>query len=278
MIVTLIQSDIKWADSIANQKAAEAALYAQSQKSDLYILPEMFSTGFATKPDGIAETDDSTLSWMKRMAHQLDAAIAGSVAVRAADGTFRNRFYFVKPDGEVTYYDKHHLFTYGGEHKNYHPGDTRVIVEWRGVRFLLQVCYDLRFPVFARNTQHPTTTTHHPTTNVHHPTTTTHHPIPTIHSAYDAIIYVANWPDSRRRVWDILLQARALENQCFVLGVNRVGDDNLCHYDGGTIAIDAYGKTLAKANDNIPGHITATLDLDRLKAFRNKFPVLSDAD
>lgn len=252
MIVTLIQSDIKWADSVANQKAAESVLFSSHKKTpaDLYVLPEMFSTGFATKPEGIAESDGSTLSWMAQMARQLDAAIAGSVAVKAEDGTYRNRFYFVKPDGNVTYYDKRHLFTYGGEDKNYQRGDQRVIVEWRGVRFLLQVCYDLRFPVFARNND----------------------------LAYDAIIYVANWPDSRRRVWDVLLQARALENQCFVLGVNRVGDDPVCHYDGGTIAIDAYGKTLAQASDNTPESITATLDLDRLKAFRKKFPVLLDAD
>ena len=170
------------------------------------------------------------------------------------DGKRYNRFYFVTPTDVYTY-DKRHLFSYAGEDKNFAAGDERTIVEWRGVKFLLQVCYDLRFPCFSRNRL-------------------TADGIP----LYDAIIYVANWPASRRRVWDVLLQARALENQCFVIGVNRVGDDPNCHYDGGSAIIDAKGKSLAKVQDETAASATALLDMESLNAFRAKFPVLRDAD
>lgn len=252
MTVTLVQTDIQWGNPLANKTEVENLL-KDVQQSDLYVLPEMFTTGFATDPDGIAEADDSTLQWMKGMAANYDAAFAGSVALKT-DGGYRNRLYFVKPDGEVSFYDKRHLFTYGGEDKRYTAGEERTIVEWRGVKFLLQVCYDLRFPVFARNS------------------------VRDCEAAYDVAIYVANWPESRRRVWDVLLQARAMENQCYVIGVNRVGDDNLCHYNGGTILIDAYGKTVVKAQDDAQQCVSASLDMERLKGFRKKFPVLYDAD
>ncbi len=223
----------------------------QVEQSDLYVLPEMFSTGFATSPNDIAEEGDApqSLTWMQRMANRLNAAVAGSVAVHCSDGSYRNRLYFVMPNDEVTYYDKRHLFTYGGEDKRYTRGEDRVIVNWRGVRFLLQVCYDLRFPVFARNT-----------------------------GDYDCAIYVANWPDSRRRVWDVLLQARAMENQCYVIGVNRMGKDVACNYDGGSVVIDAYGKTVASCSDNTAEAVSIDLDMERLATFRKKFPVLQDAD
>ena len=166
-----------------------------ADKSDLYVLPEMWSTGFATEPEGIAESDGSSLNWMKQMANRLDAAVAGSIATEI-DGKYYNRFYFVKPanddnDNEIEYYDKHHLFTYSGEHLRYTAGERRVVVEWRGWRFLLQVCYDLRFPVFARNCAEGP-------------------------DAYDVALYVASWPTSRRAPWDALLRARAIENQCYV--------------------------------------------------------------
>lgn len=251
MKVSLLQTNIIWADPVANQVAAESALSALPQ-SDLYVFPEMFSTGFATVPEGIAESDDCTLQWMKRMADRYDAAIVGSVAVVTNNNTYHNRLYFVKPGGDVVYYDKRHLFTYGGEDKRYTRGNDRVVVEWRGVRFLLQVCYDLRFPVFSRNNDSG--------------------------NPYDAIIYVANWPESRRKVWDVLLHARAIENQCYVLGVNRVGDDTVCHYNGGTMLIDAYGKDVASVSDEADGALTVTLDMERLQGFRKKFPVLDDAD
>lgn len=251
MTITLLQQDIVWGDPTANQQAAEQAILAAAP-SDLYVLPEMWSTGFATQPEGIAERDGSSLQWMKQMAVRMDAALAGSVATEA-DGRFYNRFYFVKPTGEVTCYDKHHLFTYGGEHHRYTAGRQKVVVEWRGVRFLLQVCYDLRFPIFARNAAEGP-------------------------DAYDVALYVASWPTSRRAPWDLLLRARAIENQCYVCGVDRVGSDPTCEYNGGTALIDAYGRTVAACPDGEPGLLTATLDLEQLHAFRRKFPVLTDRD
>ena len=251
MTITLLQQDIVWGNPTANQEAAEQAILAAAP-SDLYVLPEMWSTGFATEPEGIAERDESSLRWMKQMAAKMDAAIAGSVATEI-DSQFYNRFYFVKPTGEVCHYDKHHLFTYGGEHHRYTAGKSKVIVEWRGVRFLLQVCYDLRFPIFARNASEGP-------------------------DAYDVALYVASWPTSRREPWDLLLRARAIENQCYVCGVDRVGSDPACEYNGGTAFIDAYGHTVASCPDGKPGCITIEPDLKRLKEFRKKFPVLSDRD
>lgn len=248
MKITLLQQDIVWAQPAVNCKAAEAAILAAPQ-SDVYVLPEMFSTGFATHPEGIAEEDGASLCWMQQMATRMDAAIAGSIATKAEDGSFRNRFYFVKPNGETTYYDKHHLFTYSGEHHRYTAGDKRVIVEWRGVRFMLLVCYDLRFPIWARS-----------------------------HEDYDCLLYVASWPTSRLQAWQTLLRARAIENQCYVCGVNRVGTDSACQYSGGTAAIDAYGRTLAECPLNQPSAITAEINMEKLTAFREKFPVLKDRD
>lgn len=249
MLVTIVQHNIKWASPVANHATVEK-LISLSPHSDLYVLPEMWSTGFATDPADVSERDGLSLAWMQRMAHEYDAAIAGSVSV-CLEGRYYNRFYFVQPDGSYCCYDKHHLFSYGGEDKTYTPGSERVVVEWRGVRFLLQVCYDLRFPVFSRNTAD---------------------------EPYDCILYVASWPQSRRRVWDILLQARAIENQCYVIGVNRVGEDPLCHYDGGSVIIDAYGRRVATCDDDAETTATATLDIPSLRAFRKKFPVLLDAD
>lgn len=257
MKITLLQQDIIWADCTANQKAAEEAIL-KAERSDLYVLPEMWSTGYATEPEGIAEEYASSLQWMQRMANRMDAAIAGSIATKE-NGCFYNRFYFVMPDHSkgndvnAVYYDKHHLFTYGGEHHKYTPGVNRTIIEWRGVRFLLQVCYDLRFPIFARNNAEGT-------------------------ESYDVALYVASWPSSRRAPWDVLLHARAIENQCYVCGVNRVGNDPTCHYNGGTSFIDAYGRTLAACPDDEIAAITAEIDIEKLNAFRNKFPVLADRD
>ena len=147
MEITILQQNIVWSDPEANRKKADEAIN-RNPGADLYVLPEMFSTGFCTQPEGIAEsTDSETLAWMKRKAAETNAAIAGSVAV-TKDGKYYNRFYFVKPDGSVAQYDKKHLFTYGGEHLQFTPGNERVIVEWKGVRILLEICYDLRFPVW----------------------------------------------------------------------------------------------------------------------------------
>lgn len=252
MIITLLQQDIVWGDTTANQRLAREAI-VKAPASDLYVLPEMWSTGFAPEPQAIAEKDGSSLHFMQQMAVQMNAAIAGSIATEE-NGKYYNRFYFVKPDGsDSVYYDKHHLFTYSGENLRYSAGDKRVVVEWKGVRFLLQVCYDLRFPVFSRNEADGP-------------------------DAYDVALYVASWPTSRRAPWDTLLRARAIENQCYVCGVDRVGTDPVCEYNGGTALIDAYGRTVAACPDNEVCSITHQLDMEKLRAFRQKFPVLRDKD
>ena len=223
-------------------------LMDQQPGSDLYVLPEMFATGFMV--EGAVAHGPHILSWMQQQASRLNAAVAGSVAILDDQQQPRNRLFFVRPDGTYDYYDKHHLFSYAGETDTYVAGSRRVVVEWRGVRFLLQVCYDLRFPVFSRN-----------------------------QCDYDAIIYVANWPKSRSEVWHTLLRARALENQCYVVAANIAGDDmGVCSYSGDSAIIDAYGHTLSEC---IPGKSESAayeLDMESLQRFRTKFPVLDDAD
>lgn len=240
--------DIAWSNTSDNVRKANAMI-DDAPKADLYVLPEMFSTGFITYPEGIAEEEgNDTLSWMKRKAEEKDAAIAGSVAI-SSGGKYYNRLYFVKPDGSVAFYDKRHLFSYAGENEHYTCGDERVVVEWRGVRIMLQVCYDLRFPVFSRN-----------------------------HGDYDMVVYVAAWPTSRIHVWDTLLKARAMENQCYVAGVNRIGSDPNCDYCGHSVIISPYGKEIATCEELTECSAQADIDMERLEAFRKKFPVLDDAD
>lgn len=245
--IAILQTDIAWADPAANVSHADQII--DRHEADLFVLPEMFSTGFCTRPHGVAEPCGcETLQWMKRKAAQRGCAIAGSIATEE-DGRYYNRFYFVQPDGSVRWYDKKHLFTYGGEHEQYTPGTERVVVSFRGVRFLLQVCYDLRFPVWARNRKD-----------------------------YDAAIYVASWPTPRVEAWKALLRARAIENQCYVVAVNRVGTDPNCQYCGGSAVIDPYGQTLAACPDGEDSVAEAVIDTDELEAFRKKFPVMEDAD
>lgn len=248
MKVVVLQTDIAWANPKENVGYLDAEI-DRHEGVDLFVMPEMFSTGFCTQPEGIAESADSdTLNWMKSKAKEKNCALAGSVAVEEK-GRFYNRFYFVHPEGMVEWYDKKHLFTYGGEHKRFTAGQKRLIVNYRGIRILLLVCYDLRFPVWSRS-----------------------------HKDYDMILYVASWPTSRVEVWKLLLRARAIENQCYVAGVNRVGTDPYCDYSGGTAVIDPYGKTIAECEDGKPGAAVADIDMDVLNAFRKKFPVLDDAD
>jgi len=227
------------------------SLLDQQTGADLYVLTETFATGFLAEGSAgnAGEESQRIFSWMQQQAQRLDAAIAGSVAAVDEKGLLRNRLFFVRPDGSYDYYDKHHLFGYAGETDEYVAGERRVVVEWRGVRFLLQVCYDLRFPVFSRN-----------------------------RGDYDAIIYVANWPARRREVWQTLLKARALENQCYVVGVNIVGGDKVCEYLGDSVIIDAYGRIIASCTPDMEEVAMAELDMEELLRFRNKFPVLKDAD
>jgi omega-amidase len=272
MKTIIVQYDIKWGDPKANtarlSQMIDKAVQEENAQTDLIVLPEMFSTGFATEPEGIAEVlkDNGktceSLEWMKSQATLYNCAIAGSIAVNDhKTNRYFNRFYFVKPGGEVTFYNKHHLFTYGGEDKRFTPGEKRVIVSWRSVNILLQVCYDLRFPVFARNRL-----------------------LKDGKPEYDAILYVASWPVSRVEAWSTLLKARAIENQCFVIGVNRVGSDPVCIYPGASAVIDPYGhvlkscETVSDTSKNAEKLVSANIDMDVLAAFRAKFPVLKDAD
>ena len=255
MKVALVQMDIAWESPSKNRETAER-LMLSAEKSDIYVLPEMWNTGVTTEPMGIAESENGeTLQWMQRMANQLDAAICGSIAVHLPDGTYRNRLYFVKPQEIVNcklsnckWYDKHHLFSYGGETEHYTPGNEYVTVEWRGLRFHLCICYDLRFPLWLRN-----------------------------RDDYDVLICVASWPSVRMHAWKVLLAARAIENQCYVLGVNRIGKDPYCEYSGGSAVVDPFGFATT-CPDNEACVLTKTLDLKRLKAFRDKFPVLKEKD
>ena len=248
MKISILQLDLVWENPQENLRKAEAAI-ASAPGADLYVLPEMFPTGFCTVPDGVAEPEGGlVLQWMKDKAAGTDAALAGSVAVRH-EGRYYNRFYFVTPDGSVIWYDKKHLFTYGGEHERFTAGDKRVVIEFRGVRIMLLVCYDLRFPIWSRN-----------------------------HGDYDMILYVASWPVTRMNAWKSLLVARAIENQCYVAGVNRVGTDPSNEYGGGSMVIDPYGKMIASCEDGVECSASAEIDIPMLEAFREKFPVLNDSD
>lgn len=251
MKISILQCDIHWCDAERNRTELTEQLRALPE-SDICVLPEMFNTGFCMEPAEVAEevNDSPTLRWMQQMAHETGIALTGSFAVKE-EGRFYNRLYFVTPEGECSYYDKSHLFTYGGERRCYTPGDHRLTLDYKGCRFLLQVCYDLRFPVFSRCRGA---------------------------NDYEAIIYVANWPTSRRDVWNTLLKARALENQCFVIGVNRIGEDLLCPYNGGSQVFDAYGNQLAVCQDNVAEAVTVELELEKLHSFRDKFRVLEDRD
>ena len=248
MKITLIQQDIVWADPEKNRARLDSLL-SQTGATDLCLLPEMFSTGFATRPEGIAEDSPAgTLGWMKVKAAEKDSAIAGSIAV-CENGRYYNRFCFVKPDGSCVFYDKKHLFTYSGEHKRFTAGKERAVVEWRGLRFMLSVCYDLRFPIWLRNRKD-----------------------------YDVLLCVASWPSVRRKAWDALLKARAIENQCFVAAVNRCGSDPSCVYDGGSVVLDPWGDVVARCKDGCECVVNAELDMAALEDFRKSFPVLDDAD
>lgn len=248
MKITLIQTDLLWNDPAGNRARFEQKI-AEAGSADLIVLPEMFSTGFCTQPRLAAEPlGGETLPWMKRIAQKTDCALAGSVAVEE-NGHYFNRFYFVKPDGSVSQYDKRHLFTYGGEHKEFTAGDKRVIVEYKGWRILLQICYDLRFPVWSRN-----------------------------RNDYDLALYTANWPTPRVDAWSVLLRARAIENLCYVAGINRTGTDPNCSYCGKSALLDFKGQTLADVEPGKEALLSAELDADALRDFRKNFPALQDAD
>ena len=251
--ITLAQSAIAWGDKDFNLRLQYLRLNQVGGYSDLVVLSETFSTGFDMKPAAVAEpVDGPTISTLRRWATECEVAICGSfIACGDTPGTYANRAFFLTPEGDAYFADKRHLFRPGGEARRYTRGNERLIVNYRGWNICLLVCYDLRFPVWSRNRN----------------------------NEYDLLIYVANWPASRRQAWDILLPARAVENISYVCGVNRIGKDpHGIRYDGGSAIYSPLGEQLASVGDNRPGTVTLSLDGDALMHLREKFPAWRDAD
>ena len=246
--LTLVQCELAWEEPAANRARIGELISELPAATDLIVLPEMFTTGFSMNALGNAEAPGGpTEHWMRDIAASRDCAVTGSIALREPEGVY-NRMLFVTPE-QVHRYDKRHLFRMAGEHRRYRPGKERVVVPWRGWRILLQVCYDLRFPVFSRNL-----------------------------GDYDLALYVANWPSTRRQHWRTLLAARAIENQALVAGVNRVGSDAQgIHYSGDSLAVAANGEQLLDLEDKRALR-QVVLEGDTLSAYREKFPFLADAD
>ncbi|RYU94705.1 amidohydrolase [Emticicia agri] len=248
--VTLVQTNIYWEDATANRAMLEEKIFSISTPTDLIILPEMFTTGFTMNPAKVAEPMNlHTTRWMKQMAAQTGAVITGSVVIKE-DNSYFNRLLWVSPNGEVDFYDKRHLFRMGKEHEVFTGGNKKIIKALKGWKICPLICYDLRFPVWSRNAD----------------------------LAYDLLIYVANWPQIRMYPWDSLLVARAIENQSYVIGVNRTGlDGNNIVHAGHSAIIDFAGKVLYREinSEVVHQHIISKTALDE---FRQKFPAYLDAD
>jgi predicted amidohydrolase len=247
--ITLVQPDIVWEDKAANFAQYEQMI-ANAKDKEVVVLPEMFSTGFSMAPERMAEPmDGASVQWMKDMARKHRCILTGSLIIEDG-GKYYNRLLWVQPDGTVGHYDKRHLFGYADEDKHYSPGDTRLIAQVKGWRICLMVCYDLRFPVWARNYD----------------------------AVYDVLIYTANWPERRSLAWRTLLQARAIENQSYVVGVNRVGTDiNDIFYKGESGVYGPLGEPLAQLGSE-PAVQTLNLSKASLQETRKQLPFLADAD
>jgi omega-amidase len=249
MKVALIQSALIWENPIANRNHFEEKINAITAKVDLIVLPEMFTTGFTINPKAVAEKmQGETILLLRSLAKAKNFAITGSLIIKEID-SFYNRLVFVFPSGEVQYYDKKHLFSLAGEDKVYTSGKEKLIVEYLGWKICPLICYDLRFPVFACNVEN-----------------------------YDLLFYVANWPKARVNAWDILLKARAVENMCYTIGVNRMGlDDNNFEYNGHSQAVDFLGNYLLEPQES-EGVFIIELDKEKLQETRNKLGFLNDRD
>jgi omega-amidase len=247
--VALLQTDLLWEDSPGNLKKFDGLIASVLPGTDLILLPEMFNTGFSMDPVRLAQTmDGEVVTWMKLQAMKSRTAIAGSVIIEE-NGHYFNRLIWMFPDGNLRFYDKRHRFTMAGEQNHYTAGDKRVIVEYKGWRFLTAICYDMRFPVWLRNT-----------------------------GDYDCLVVSANWPERRIIHWEHLLYARAIENQCFLLAVNRVGKDGTgMEHNGCSMVMSPMGKPLSKAID-IETILYAELDYSLVSKTRNDMPFLNDRD
>ena len=249
MKIALIQALLFWENPIQNRNYFEEKIISITENVDLIVLPEMFTSGFTMNPKAIAETmQGETVSWLQALAKAKNIAITGSLVIQE-NGNFYNRLVFVFPSGAIKTFDKKHLFTLAGEDKIYTSGTEKIIIEYKGFKICPLICYDLRFPVFARNTED-----------------------------YDVLIYVANWPKPRINAWDALLKARAIENMCYTIGVNRIGEDpNQHHYPGHSQAIDFLGNYLIEPQET-EGLFIVNLDKNALLESRQKFGFLNDRD
>ena len=256
LTITTIQANLIWEDKTANLQQLQQKIDSIEEKTEIVVLPEMFSTGFSMRAKELAETmDGETVEWMKMVSNKNGIVLTGSVIIEE-HGKYYNRLIWMLPNGQYGYYDKRHLFAYAEEDQYYSAGNKRLIASVKGWKINLQVCYDLRFPVWARQSFDSTRDK----------------------SEYDVLIYVANWPERRSHAWKTLLCARAIENQCYVVGVNRVGDDaKNIHYSGNTLVIDPMGQVLYHMADEEDVN-TITLSKEKLEEVRTKFPFLNDAD
>lgn len=249
--VTIFQAYLFWENIEKNLQNIGLRLSGGvREKTDLIVLPEMFNTGFTMRAEELAEDmDGKTMQWIKKTAASYDCVVTGSLMIKE-DGKFYNRMVWVKPDGQCQYYDKHHLFGLGDEDKSFSPGTEPVIVELKGWKIRLAVCYDLRFPVWLRNKN----------------------------SAYDILLLVASWPDKRSSHWRTLIHARAIENQSYVIGVNRVGHDgNQIYHSGHSMCIDPLGNTVYYKPEDEDLY-TFSINYTELEKIRRQFPFLKDSD
>ncbi len=253
LTITLIQTHLFWEDKASNLQMLEKKIMEIPNFTEMVVLPEMFSTGFSMQPQLLAERmDGETVNWMKKIATAKKIILTGSIII-TDNGHFFNRFLWVLPNGTLGYYDKRHRFAYAGEDEHYTAGSKRMIVRVKGWKINLQVCYDLRFPVWARQVMNQ-------------------------EPEYDILLYVANWPERRSHAWKTLLTARAIENQCYVVGVNRVGiDGKNINHSGDSMVVDALGTILLHQANEEDIH-TIVLQKEPLQEIREKFPFWKDAD
>lgn len=253
--VTLIQSNLYWENVDQNLAMFTDKINAIHEPTDIIVLPEMFNTGFSMDSERLAERmNGKTLSWMMELAKQTNSVIVGSLIITEHD-EFYNRLVWAQPNGDYYTYDKRHLFRMAGEHKHFSSGDELLIVHYKGWRICPLVCYDLRFPVWSRNITEDGGI------------------------AYDCLIYIANWPAARKAPWSKLLEARAIENQCYVIGVNRVGNDgNQINYSGNSALVNPKGEIVSTISESSDTQQTLSISLQELNDFRKKFPVGMDAD
>jgi len=260
LYITLVQTNLHWEDKAANLQMLEQKISGIGEPTNIVVLPEMFSTGFSMKPELLAEKmDGETVQWMKKIAAEKKIILTGSIMIEE-DGYYYNRLIWMLPNGQNWHYDKRHLFAYGEEDKHYTAGHKRMIAQVNGWKINLQVCYDLRFPVWAR--QQVSSSLEHKGGE----------------AEYDILLYVANWPDRRSHAWKTLLTARAIENQCYAVGVNRVGNDgNNIYHSGNSLVADPLGELLY-IKEHEEDVFTIALSKEHLNETRNKFPFGKDAD